>query len=188
MKERVISDRNVADQTKGDVLVLYENTLTREQAAKLWEEFGARNGGDAGPEIQWFCFEDLISPDAASAVADFGAGAEVIVLALTADGDLPEHLKSWGEKWLGKRGEREGTLVGLVSGRSGNPCEIASFKEVYLRHLAHRAGMVFLDHLPAMARLTIPDSLDSFSARAFQSSALLDEIIHRPFVPPRMPL
>lgn len=122
---------------------------------------------------------------AASQAAERAAGADLIVFAMTGSGDLPQEIKLWIEEWLGKRTAHEGALVGLVETESG-PCPIACLKEIYLRHVAHRAGMDYLSHEPPTAQKAIPDSLDSFNQRAGQMTTVLDEILHthsRPTLP-----
>ena len=168
--------------------MLYENPATRERAVKLCDDFVTKSGGDPEPEVHWQSFAELGSSGTADPAAEAAAVAEIIIFAISAQGDLPAHVKSWTEKWLGKRGEREGVLIGLLLDGRNNPCEIACLKEVYLRHLAHRAGMDYLTHLPALTRAVIPDSLDAFNERAGQTSSLLDDILHQPFVPPSLPI
>ena len=117
--------------------------------------------------------------------AERAARADLIVFSLSAAGDLPEGVKLWIESWLGKRGEREGALVGLVEGERGLG-GVACLKEIYLRHVAHRAGMDYVSHAPPTNWRGIPDSLDSFSRRADQVTSLLDEILRTHPVPPTL--
>ncbi|HLX72340.1 MAG TPA: hypothetical protein VKV04_22200, partial [Verrucomicrobiae bacterium] len=64
---------------------------------------------------------------------------------------------------------------------------VPPFREIYLRHIAHRAGMDFLSHAAPTAAKAIPDSLDSFSKRAGQMTSVLDNILHtRPRTPPAL--
>jgi hypothetical protein len=176
--------------SRGDacVLVLYENPAAREQAIRFCEELTKQSGAAAGIGVRCFSFDSLSVPAKSAEAIKSGEDAEVIIFAVTSAGDLPHDIKIWTESWLGKRGEREGALVGLVSGDVTNPWEAASLKEVYLRHLANRAGMDYLSHVPPMIPKAIPDSLDIFSQRAEQVTSLLDEILHSRFVPQSLPL
>ena len=94
--------------------------------------------------------------------------------------------KLWIERWLGKRREREGAIVGLVSGQTA-PCATAGLKEIYLRHIAHRAGMDYLSRTTPTAPFAMPDSLDSFCNRARQVTSVLDDILRTRFIPPIPP-
>jgi hypothetical protein len=92
----------------------------------------------------------------------------------------------WIEDWLNKRGEHEGALVGLLDYDDG-PQHVATFREIYLRHVARRAGMDYLSHAPPTTRRAIPDSIDSFSERAGRMTSVLDDILHKhPHTPPPM--
>ena len=105
------------------------------------------------------------------------ATADMILFSMSSAGDLPHEVKLWIERWLNRRSEREGALIGLVTDRPANPFEIASLKEVYLRHTAHRAKMDYLSHEIPTARKAIPDSIDSYNRRAGQMTSVLDQIL-----------
>ena len=122
----------------------------------------------------------------AHSAVEKAADADVVVFAMEARGDLPDEIKLWIEKWLNKRGEREGAIVGLLHREEGWH-GAASFREIYLRHAARRAGMDYLSHAAPTRRRAMPDSLDSFSERAGRMTAVLDGILHtRPVVTPRL--
>ena len=167
---------------------MYENLESREQAISFCEAFTKQSGAAAVLGVSCFAFDSLSVPAKSAEAVKNAVQADLIVFAVTSAGDLPREVKLWTENWLGKRGEREGALVGLVSGDAANPCEIACLKEVYLRHLAHRAGLDYLSHVPPMISREIPDSLDSFNQRAGQVTSVLDEILHTRFVPQSIPL
>src|SRR5262249_26515763 len=117
--------------------------------------------------------------------ANRAAKADLILFAVTSEGDLPNEVKHWIEHWMNRRGEREGALAGLVMDRPASPFEIATRKEIYLRHTARRAQMDYLSHEIPTPRKAIPDSLDSFNRRAFEMTSVLDEILQtRPMAPP----
>ncbi len=115
----------------------------------------------------------LIDSAQATELADKAAYADYVVFASACEGDLPRELKIWIEGWLTKRGEREGTLVGLMEQHT-RPFEIASLKEIYLRHVAHRAGLDYLSHVPSRKSKALPNSLDSYQERARQMTSVLD--------------
>jgi hypothetical protein len=188
MNKPIAKENGVESREAGCVLVLYESPAGRERAISFCEEFTKQSGAAAELGVRCFSFDSLKVPAKSDEAISNAEKADLIVFAVTSVGDLPAEIKIWTENWLGKRGEREGALVGLILGDAANPCEIACLKEVYLRHLAHRAGMDYLSHVPPMIPREIPDSLDSFSQRAGQVTSVLDEILHTRFVPPRIPL
>jgi hypothetical protein len=171
----------------GSILVLYENRTARERAVSFCEELIARF--ETGQlETHWCSFEALKNADkAAKAVADGGA-ADWVVFTVSGAGEFPDDIKLWTERWLAKRDEREGTLVGLISDGKSNPCDVACLKEVYLRHLANRAGMDYLSKLPQIISTATGNLSQSLDQRAGQVTTVLNEILHKHFVPPNVPL
>jgi hypothetical protein len=134
-------------------------------------------GHRAAPEVHWCSFASLQDPGHGASAGEKAVRADVIVFAATCAGDLPQWVKGWIEQWLGKRGRREGALVGLVD----SPPEkrhFVSLKEFYLRHLAHRAEMDYLSQAPPTHARAIPDSLDSYNRRAGKVTSVLDQILH----------
>ena len=182
MKERNAKKREVRNQPAGSVIVLYENPAARELAAGFCEKFARESCADAGLGVNWYSFEDLTVPASMEAAADVAVGADLLAFSVTASGDLPAAIKLWTEIWRRRRGQREGWVVGLVLEDGTELRRVAGLKEIYLRHLAHRAGMDYLSHFPAKILKAIPDSLDSFNRRAEQITQVLDEILQTRFV------
>jgi hypothetical protein len=112
-------------------------------------------------------------------------GAKFIVFALRPGGEMPSVVCDWIESWLALRGDREGAIVALNDPGAGLGTFISQ-KFVYLRNVANRTAMDYLTELPNSAMYPIPDSLDSYSARADQVTSVLDQILHKPVPPPRM--
>ena len=167
------------------VSIVYESPAIRGHAAHFCEKVAEECDITAEFELSWWSFDMLKHSVVAGDAALKAARADLIIFALDARGDLPHEVKLWIENWLGKRGEREGALVGLLQ-REGGPADIASFREIYLRHVARRAGMDYLSHsAPTVAR-AIPDSIDSFNERAGRMTSVLDNILHTH--PPTMPM
>jgi hypothetical protein len=184
--------QDISKQRKGQVpgarcvVVVYEDTAIREHAVQFCERLA---GEQKSPmlETSWWSFHVLSHSALAGGTAQKAADADVVVFAMDAGGDLPDEIKLWIEKWLNKRGEREGALVGLLNRDDDGRLNVAPFREIYLRHIARRAGMDYLSHSAPTATKAIPDSIDSFSERAGRVTSLLDGILQkRPHAPPRL--
>lgn len=158
------------------VVVVYETPAIREHAMQFCERLAGECECTPVSEMNWWAFHVLALPDEAGDAAQKAANADVVVFAMKAGGDLPHDIKLWIENWLNRRGEREGALVGLLAREVAH--DIAPFREIYLRHIARRAGMDYLSHAAPTASRAIPDSLDSFSQRAGQVTSVLDGILH----------
>jgi hypothetical protein len=167
------------------VAVIYEDSSIRERAVHFC---GRLIEAQHSPELNldWWSFPLLDDSSMAHSAVEKAARADIVVFAMEARGDLPERIKLWIEKWLNKRGEREGAIVGLLH-RDEGWHSVASFREIYLRHAARRAGMDYLSHAAPTLRRAMPDSIDSFSERAGRMTSVLDGILQaRPAMPPRL--
>jgi hypothetical protein len=179
-----ITNKNEAKSPRGKcVVVIYETPAVREQAVRFCERLAAEQKSGA-LEMNWWSFQLLSHPAMRTDAVVKAAAADVVVFAMHAGGDLPEEIKLWIEHWLNKRGEREGALVGLM--KPEEPAEMASFREIYLRHAARRAGMDYLSHSSPTVGKAIPDSIDSFSERAGRMTSVLANILHKHPHSPRL--
>ena len=168
------------------VVVISEDAAAREAAVKfcdhLVELFWARYEFN----VSWWQLGDLSVEHSASEAAIKAVQADLIIVATTPGRDLPAVLREWVEGWVGRRGDREGALVGLTdpgAGQNGRSAE----KYVYLRNAAHRAGMDYLTEIPqSISSRSIPDSLDSYSRRADKVTSVLDGILQQKAPPPQM--
>jgi hypothetical protein len=159
------------------VVVVYEAPAIRERAVRFCERLAIEQKS-ADMDMDWWSFTLLSHPTMANNAVEKAADADVVVFAMESRGDLPEEIKLWIEKWLNKRGEREGALVGLLGQEEGMR-DSATFREMYLRHAARRAGMDYLSHAAPTLRRAIPDSIDSFSERAGRMTSVLDGILQK---------
>jgi len=167
------------------IIVIYETAAGREKALGFCDQLTVLHRADAEFEVQWLSFAQLNGPRPAGETIEQAATADWLVFAVDSAGDFPHNLKLWMERWLGKRSDREGTLVGLICGAS-NPCELACLKEVHLRHVAHRAGMDYLTQMPPLTQWADAGSLATIGDRADRVTAVLDQILHT--APPTAPL
>lgn len=170
-------------KTAWSVVVIHEDSATRQQAVGFCDQLVARFWTRFEFEVNWWSFDLLKEAPSAEQAAEKAARADVVVVASSPESDFPQPLKAWFETCLRRRGDREGLLVGLIEpvGRSGGP---EGLKHHYLRNAAHRGGMDYLTGLPQDIERTIPDSLDSYTQRADQVTHLLDDILHQQTPPP----
>lgn len=167
-------------------VMIYEDLSTREEAMKFSDNLVRRFWSQYEFDFGWWSADDLAGEDRAGAAAHKAARADLIVFALAPEGPMADPVLEWVESWIGERSDREGALVGLLDPAAG-PIGITTEKYLYLRSLAHRAGMDYLIQMPEHMARPIPDSLDSYAERAFQKTSVLDEIIRRPVRPPMPP-
>ena len=160
-----------------EVLVVYEDAMTRAEAVRfcdsLVQKFWALNDF----QIEWCPFIDLQSKPTAERRAEIAATANLLVFALRPETALPWNLHAWVESWLMLRGEREGTVFGLLdSSAVAEPSGLYCF----LRQTAHRAGMDYLTQIPESIQHLMSDSPEDYAQRAVRVTSLLDEILQDP--------
>ena len=159
------------------IVVVYENSSRREHAMSFCDDSLRQHPGQPAPEIEWCPMSLLSDAREASHAAARAALADLVVFAV-AGNELPHDLLSWTERWLNKREDREGAVVGLIEPQS-DPCGAPSLMELFLRNVAHRAGMDYVSHTTPTESRSIPDSLDSYNRRAGHVTAVLDQILRK---------
>jgi hypothetical protein len=163
------------------VFVAYEDSEARRKAAEFCDGLIKRFWTQSEFELSWRAFSELEDPGLAKEAAARAATAELVVFACHHDTDWSEAVQRWLETWPGQRDEREGALAALIDSER----EISA-KHVYLRAVAHRAGMDYLTQVPQEMAFSFPESLDAYSERASQMTGVLEGILHHHPAPPRI--
>jgi len=160
------------------MIVISQDRACRDRAVNFCDELMKRFWAQCEFDISWLSFGDLSRENEFRNAAVKAGSADVVLFSMDPAADAPLKLQSWAEAWLAKRSDHEGLVIGL-----GDPGHIpgggVSKNFVYVRNLAHRAGMDYLTELPDQMGPAIPDSLDSYRERAQQHSSVLDQILDR---------
>jgi hypothetical protein len=158
--------------------VIYEDAEARQAAVafcdclikRFWDEFDF--------DVSWWQFDALESSDTAREAARKASGADFVVFGSRSGEAIPSRsLTNWVELWLETRGQHEGALVSLPSPQAASGFETTAFS-LYLRAVAHRAGMDYISDIPQGLAHPIPESPDSCTKRAEEVGSVLDEILH----------
>lgn len=181
MLEHSPEGTNAPAGTDQGIVIVYEDSAAREHALRACERLAPAPGHFEN--LAWFSFSDLSESGSSEIACRRAADADVVMFAVRATGDFPHEVKLWIEHWANRRSDREGALVGMVVDRPRQGWELASVKEVYLRHIVHRTEMDYLAELPGCTGKSLPDSLDSYSKRAGTMTSILDNILHAPHTP-----
>jgi hypothetical protein len=169
------------------VVVVYEDAAARERAVTFCDQMVSRFWEKCEFDVSWWPFALLDQAVAAGEAAERAAQADLIVFSATPEDDFPLPVKAWVETWLQQRGDREGKLVGLIEHLAGAG-EWEGRKHDYLRKVAHHGAMDYLTQIPPDISLSIPESLDSYTERAYQVTSLLDDILRQQPPPPQLSL
>jgi hypothetical protein len=183
---RTNEDGSVLETKAGwSVVVVYEDATTRERAVTFCDQLVSQYWETYEFDVSWWPFTLLNAAPATEEAAEKAAQADLIVFSATPEGDFPLPVKAWVERWLSRRGEREGMLVGLME-QLADGGDQEGAKHCYLRKAARRGAMDYLTRVPPDISLAIPDSFDAYTERAAQVTSLLDGILHQPPPPPRL--
>jgi hypothetical protein len=165
-------------------VMIYEDIPTREAAVRFSDAMVRRFWSRCEFDFGWWSLAHLETASGARIAAEKAIFSDLIVFALRPEGPMPDCVLNWVEDWIGRRSEREGVLAGLLDPAAG-PSGVTTERYLFLRSLAHRAGMDYLIQVPEDITRPIPDSLDSCAQRAVQKTSVLDEIMRRPIKPPQ---
>ena len=126
------------------VATVYQDPLTRQWAAELWDRVGQLIDSE-GVRCQSWKISELtdhgIFLDAVQAAAE----ADVLVVSVRDAGELPISLYVWIDAWLPSRARRAGALVALI-GVPPQPDTQSGQAHQYLESVARKAGLDFLPH------------------------------------------
>ncbi len=172
-------------KSKWSVLALYENTDARDLAVQFCDGLVHRFWPECGFDLSWCDWSGLEHAASAREAAAKAQEADLIIVALSPQAVIPVEVSSWLELALRNRGEREGVLVGLPDPEPGYDAEAAA-TQLYLRKLAHQAGMDYLTAVPEHLPFRVPDSTDAYTQRATQMTSVLDKILSHTSLPPRL--
>jgi hypothetical protein len=170
-------------KSKWSVLALYEDADARHLAVEFCDGLVHRFWAESGFDLSWCDWNGLDHPISASEAAKKAHEADLIVVALSGQRIIPQHVKGWLDLAVQGRGEREGILVGLPDAQPGDDAAGAA-RQMYLRKLAHQAGMDYLTAVPQSLPTRIPESADSYNQRATQVTSVLDKILSHTCAPP----
>ncbi len=139
-----------ADETEQalNVVVVYQDPLTRHWAADLWDRVGQLIDSTGIRRESWK-LNDLTQAFVFTEAVHAAAEADVVVISVRDAGELPLLLHVWVDAWMPRRGGRAGALVALI-GVPAKPNALSGGAHKYLEAVARQAG---LDFLPRERRL-----------------------------------
>jgi len=124
------------------VVVIYQDSLTREWAGELWNRVAQLVGQESICSQSWK-ISDLADAREFEGAVEAAAEADVLVISVRDAGEVPVGLEWWVEAWMPKRAGRAGALLALISVPS-QPDPHAGQVQAYLETIARRAGLDFM--------------------------------------------
>ena len=172
-------------KSKWSVLALYENAEARQLAVQFCDGLVQRFWIESGFDLSWCDWSAVEHPGSSKEAAKKAREADLIIVALGPAGVIALQVQRWLEAAVQERGEREGVLVGLPNSEAAYDGE-AVMTQMYLRKLAHQAGMDYLTAVPEHLPTRVPESTDAYNQRATQVTTVLDKILNYTNLPPRL--
>lgn len=124
-------------------LIAYESVEIGLQALQLYQRLAKRFGEGYRFELNVWKFEALGVPSLARVAAHEAVAADLVVIAANRDDRVPLDLRSWMDKWIGKKADMDSALV-LLSKRPNGREEYSAPMLAFLRDVANRGNMTFL--------------------------------------------
>jgi len=188
MKNTLAHARKESDhwepKTPFDLAIVYEDNDTRHRALHLYDHFAQQLLDDYDFQCTWWRIDHLEDSALRSRAADAAADANMIVLSLRAQKDLPAPVKSWMGDWLSTEDYRKRALVALI-GNPAEPCEDSLTLQAYLQKIARQARMDFFPHAFAIPTGPRETSFEEVNHRVHTVTPILQGILKQRIPIPR---
>jgi hypothetical protein len=159
---------NVAQAEPGNccrIVLVYEDSATRERLLRLGDRLIAKFGDDIDFEGAWWRLDFLSDPALANLAAGAAAKADIIAFSINLAGAWRGSLRRWSAMWADKRTGKEGAMLVLM----GSESEARTFSSLPanpLRDIARRANMDYLVPVEGQAPAAGANLLDLFLKQA----------------------
>ena len=125
------------------IIVLYDNTSGRELAFHVCNRLTEHFGLEISLSFSWWRTDFLKDPALAAKALEDARAAEIVIVALDFEREIPPPLRNWFERWLTPQPDRERLLVDLTRSNPELPLT-ANQLHHFLHHIAHRAKADYL--------------------------------------------
>ena len=126
------------------VVTVYQDPLTQHWATELWERVGQLLSGEAVCHQSWK-LSSLTDPRIFMGAVHAAAEADVLVISVREDRELPIGLYVWIDAWVPSRNGPAGALVAMI-GVPAQPDAQSGRSYQYLETVARKAHLDFLPH------------------------------------------
>ncbi|MBM3838183.1 MAG: hypothetical protein FJ398_09490 [Verrucomicrobia bacterium] len=160
------------------VVIVYQDFHCGLRAAQLYERITKQFVQDCRFQLHLWKSDILTLPAMVQSSSEIAAAADLVIFSLDAASEISSRLKSWIEKWVEGRSERDAALVALFS-HVGEPVSGLAAARAYLNDVARRRKMQFITD-PGEARqdLAVP-LLDPAPAPTATPASLPEQTGHQ---------
>ena len=125
-----------------NVAIVYEDYATGLRAKRLYDTLCRQLEPECEVNQSMWKFEVLSIPHLGAVAAEEAAEADLILISLRGDRDLPHGVKDWMETWAGEKAGQSSALVALFGEIEENESQIDTI-QTQLRQVARRSEMSF---------------------------------------------
>jgi len=162
-----------------DLVVTYENEATRGRAFALCDHLVRELRDDHDLRQSWWKFSFLYDPRLLEHATEAALTANMIIVSLNHEKELPFIARTWIEGWLTQKKGHDSALVALVDNAPSSRCSDCPMLR-YLNCVARKAGMDFFPHVFAAGPLLAGSPFTDTPAHGSGLMPLLEEILRRP--------
>ena len=166
-----------------DLLVAYDDVITRNRALQLYDRLTQQLADDYDFKCTWWKFDHLRDATLREQAVDAAAEANMIILSIHANKELPVSAKTWTETWLARKEHGKRALVTLIEGANQQGQAFCPV-QLYLQKVAHMGGMNFFSQPFDLPTETPRYTVESITERAIKVTPVLTQILnHRTAIP-----
>lgn len=180
LSESLIEQFDSQLQPHINILLFYQDPVSGQRALGLYNRLLQQLLPDYRFHLSAFGFDQLDGPEMQHTAAQKAADADLIMVSVHNDHDLPKQLVNCFDVWLDQRTEMSQALVALLCGPSSESVTGSSVCD-YLRQVSEDAGISFFSDVSPYARSKAnlaPDYL-TIMEQPIATSRWLDQMLRR---------
>jgi hypothetical protein len=159
------------------MVVIYEDFATRTKAFEIYERLVNFNDKDVRFDATWWKSDHLRHPDVFFEAVAAARRADLLIVSIHAEAELPIPVKEWISCWVNRRQKLDGALAVLVSQRP-NGAPLYCRAESFLKAVANEAGMDFFSNTFVVSYGEQSHSIEEFlQTRELVTAPVLDEML-----------
>lgn len=162
-----------------DLVVAYEDTTTRNRAMLLYDHLAQQLLDDYDFQVSWWKLDHLENPELCEQAVDAAAGANMVIVSVRGDRDVPAIFDRWLQGWAAHKAPQKSALVMLLGAHMDTTGENHHL-QARLQQLARQAKMDFFAHAYELSESEPVYSAESLTRRARTVTPMLEEILHHP--------
>ena len=125
-----------------NVVIVYEDYATGLRAKRLHDNLCRQLEPECEVNQSMWKFDVLSSPRLGAVAAEEATEADLILVSMHGDGELPREVKDWLETWAAEKTGQNSALVALFDEVEEDESQVDTIQR-YLRQIARRGGMSF---------------------------------------------